>query len=141
MSSSPLEHSILFLPFASSKTFVPYFSCNSILLPSVHHCGVVQVVSKFNDLTRLVMVVKLKSTALFVGPYTICQQRLFARVFLFREREQLTFEAIANLLTKSGTRSVNGCLMRAEHVFSIYKKVKIRQERLKLKVEPHMQDM
>ncbi|PUE61682.1 hypothetical protein B9Z45_04740 [Limnohabitans sp. 2KL-17] len=81
------------------------------------------------------MVVKLKSKALFIGPYSNSQQGLFGRVFLLRKREQLTFEAIANLLTKSGTRSVNGCLLGAEHVFSIYKKGKLRQERLTLKVE------
>ncbi len=87
------------------------------------------------------MVVKLKSKALFIGPYSNSQQRLFDRVFLLREREQLTFESIAKLLTKSGTRSVNGCLLGAEHVYSIYKKGKLRQERLKLKVEPEMLDL
>jgi hypothetical protein len=60
---------------------------------------------------------------------------------LLREREQLTFEGIAKLLTKSGTRSVNGCLLGAEHVFSIYKKGKLRQERLSLKVEPMLLDL
>lgn len=50
------------------------------------------------------MVVKVKSKALFIGPYTSSQQRLFDRVFLLRERDRLTFEAIAKLLTKSGTR-------------------------------------
>jgi hypothetical protein len=98
-------------------------------------------VSNFDDLARVVMVVKVKSKALFVGPYTDSQQRLFDRVFLLREREQLTFEAIAKLLTKSGTRSVNGCLLGAEHVFSIYKKGKARMERLTLKVEPMLLDM
>ncbi len=87
------------------------------------------------------MVVKVKSKALFIGPYSNSQQRLFDRVFLLREREQLTFEAIANLLTKSGTRSVNGCLLCAEHVYSIYKKGKLRQERLTLKVEPELLDL
>ena len=97
--------------------------------------------SNFDDLTEVVMVVKVKSRALFIGPYTSSQQRLFDRVFLLREREQLTFEAIAKLLTKSGTRSVNGCLLGAEHVFSIYKKGKVRQERLTLKVKPEMTDL
>ena len=87
------------------------------------------------------MVVKVKSKALFIGPYSNSQQRLFDRVFLLRERDQLTFEAIARLLTKSGTRSVNGCLLGAEHVFSIYKKGKLRQERLTFKVEPEMLDL
>ena len=97
--------------------------------------------SNFDNLTAVVMVVKVKSKALFNGPYTDSQQRLFERVFLLREREQLTFEAIANLLTRSGTRSVNGCLLGAEHVFSIYKKGKVRQERLTLKVKPEMTDL
>ena len=97
--------------------------------------------SKFDDLTSVVMVVKLSSNALFIGPYSNSQQRLFDRVFLLRERDQLTFEAIAKLLTKSGTRSANGCLLGAEHVYSIYKKGKQRVERLTLKVEPEMQDL
>lgn len=96
--------------------------------------------SNFDDASALLMVVRLKSKALFIGPYSNSQQRLFDRVFLLREREQLTFEAIANLLTKSGTRSVNGCLLGAEHVFSIYKKGKVRQERLALKVKPELVD-
>ncbi len=58
--------------------------------------------SNFDDLTAVIMVVKVKSKALFIGPYTSSQQRLFERVFLLREREQLTFEAIAKLLTKEG---------------------------------------
>jgi hypothetical protein len=98
-------------------------------------------VSNFDDLTKVVMVVKLSSKALFIGPYSSSQQRLFDRVFLLRERDQLTFEAIAKLLTKSGTRSVNGCLLGAEHVFSIYKKGKARMERLIVKVEPEMVDV
>lgn len=87
------------------------------------------------------MVVKVKSKALFIGTYSNSQQRLFDRVFLLRERDQLTFEAIAVLLSKSGTRSVNGCLLGAEHVFSIYKKGKLRQERLALKVKSELVDL
>ncbi|MDO9277885.1 MAG: hypothetical protein Q7U05_04925 [Polaromonas sp.] len=97
--------------------------------------------SNFDDASALLMVVRLKTKALFIGPYTSSQQRLFDRVFLLREREQLTFEAIAKLLTRAGTRSINGCLLGAEHVFSIYKKGKLRMERLTLKVEPELLDL
>jgi hypothetical protein len=93
-------------------------------------------VSNFDDLRSLVLVVKVKSKALFIGPYSNSQQRLFSRVSLLRERDQLTFEAISRLLTKSGARSVRGCLLGAEHVYSIYKKGKEREERLNLKSEP-----
>ena len=87
------------------------------------------------------MVVKVKSKALFIGPYSSSQKRLFDRVFLLREREQLTFDAIAKLLTKSGTRSVNGCLLGAEHVFSVYKKGKLKGERLSVTVKPELVDL
>jgi hypothetical protein len=110
-------------------------------LGEVGHRGVVQLVSNFDDLTRVVMVVKLSSKALVIGPYSNSQHRLFDRVFLLRERDQLTFDAIAVLLTKSGTRSVNGCLLGAEHVYSIYKKGKARMERLTVKVEPELHDL
>jgi hypothetical protein len=60
---------------------------------------------------------------------------------LLREREQLRFKAIAKLLTKSGTRSVNSGLLGAEHVYSTYKKNKQRMERLKLMVEPILTDV
>ncbi len=97
--------------------------------------------SNFDDLTSVVMVVKVKSKALFIGPYADSQQRLFDRVFWLRERDQLTFEAIARLLTKSGTRSVNGCLLGAEHVFSIYKQGKLRKKRLKVSIGPVFLDL
>ncbi len=97
--------------------------------------------SNFDDLTRVVMVVKLSIKALFIGPNSNSQQRLFERVFLLREREQLTFEGVAKLLTKSGARSVNGCLLGAEHVFSIYKQGKLRKKRLKVSIGPVFLDL
>ena len=60
---------------------------------------------------------------------------------MLRERDQLTFEAIAKLLTKSGASAVKRCLLGAEHVFSICKKGKARMERLTVKVEPEMVDL
>ena len=86
--------------------------------------------SNFDDLLRVVLIIKIKSKALSIGPYTDQQQRLFDRVSALREREKLTFDAIAKLLTRSGARSARGCLLAAEHVFSIYKKGKLRAERL-----------
>lgn len=88
----------------------------------------------------MVLVVKLKSKALFIGPYTNGQQRLFDRVFLLREENEMTFKQIAEHLTKTGTSSPHGCTLGAEHVFSIYKKGKIRMERLTVKVEPEVVD-
>jgi hypothetical protein len=87
-------------------------------------------VSNFDDLLGVEMVVKINTKALFSGPYTAHQERLYGRVVLLRDREELTFDAIAKILTKSGTRSARGCLLAAEHVYSIYKKGKLREQRL-----------
>jgi hypothetical protein len=58
-----------------------------------------------------------------------------------RERDQLTFGAIAKLLTKSGTRSVSGCLLGAGHVFYVDKNDSLKGERLALKVESALLDL
>ena len=70
--------------------------------------------SNFDDLTAMVLIVKLKSKALFVGPYSNSQQRLFERVFLLREENEMNFTQIANHLTKTGTTSPHGCALGAE---------------------------
>jgi hypothetical protein len=36
-----------------------------------------------------------------------------------REEEKLTYESIANRLTKEGIKSARNCKLMAEHVFSI----------------------
>lgn len=86
--------------------------------------------SNFDDLTDIVMIVKISTRSLVIGPYTALQQRLFDRVSALRDRENQTFDAIAKLLTRTGARSARGCLLGAEHVFSIYKKGKLREQRL-----------
>jgi hypothetical protein len=71
---------------------------------SLRYGGVVRPVSHFDDLTRVVMVVKVISKTLLIRPCSSSQKRLFDRVFLLRERDPWPFEAIANLLKKSCTR-------------------------------------
>jgi hypothetical protein len=70
-------------------------------------------------------------------PYTAYQQYLFERVLALREKESRTFDAIAKQLTSEGFLSARGCALMAEHVFSIYKKGKLRHERLTS--EPHIE--
>jgi len=53
-------------------------------------------VTNFDDLTKVDRVVRLKSKAIFIGPRSSSQQRLFDRVYLLRERDQVTFEVVAN---------------------------------------------
>jgi hypothetical protein len=62
--------------------------------------------------------------------YSSYQKKLFEKVLRMREEEKLTYESIANRLTKEGIKSVRNCLLMAEHVFSIYKKGMLRKDRL-----------
>jgi len=62
--------------------------------------------------------------------YSAYQKTLFQRVLELRERHGLTFDAIAQKLTSEQYLSARGCALMAEHVFSIYKKGKLRSERL-----------
>lgn len=74
--------------------------------------------SNFDDLTAMVLIVKLKSKALFVGPYSNSQQRLFEGVFLLREENEMNFTQIANHLTKTGITSPHGCGLGRKLIFA-----------------------
>lgn len=62
--------------------------------------------------------------------YSAYQKSLFQRVLELRERYGMTFDAIAQKLTSEHYLSPRGVALMAEHVFSIYKKGKLRDERL-----------
>ena len=62
--------------------------------------------------------------------YSAYQKTLFEKVLWMREEEKLTYESIANRLTKEGIKSARNCKLMAEHVFSIYKKGLLRKDRL-----------
>ena len=86
--------------------------------------------SNFDDLIGVVLLINIRTKEIYLSSYTELQQRLYGRVIALRDVEKLTFDAIAKLLTKSGARSVRGCLLGAEHVYSIYKKGKYREQRM-----------
>ena len=65
-----------------------------------------------------------------VGAYSSYQQELLDRVTELREADSLTFDAVAIRLCELGFTSPRGCVLQAEHVFSIYKKGKRRLTRL-----------
>jgi len=73
--------------------------------------------------------------------YSSYQKGLFEKVLWMREEEKLTYESIANRLTKEGIKSARNCKLMAEHVFSIYKKGLLRKDRLKRKPNIEVVDM
>ena len=75
-------------------------------------------------------VLKISHKGLLLGSYSAYQKELSDKVLDLRDREKLTFNAIAEKLILKGYRSPRGFDLGAESVFSIYKKRKVRDERL-----------
>jgi hypothetical protein len=65
-----------------------------------------------------------------IGAYSPYQIELSDKIIRFRDAEGLTYKAIAEALIAQGYRSPRGCDLGPESVFSIYKKRKVRNERL-----------
>jgi hypothetical protein len=75
-------------------------------------------------------VVKIMHKVLLFASYSDYQKELSGRVLDLRDREKLTFNAIAQKLILEGYRSPRGFDLGAESVFSIYKKRSIRDARM-----------
>jgi hypothetical protein len=65
-----------------------------------------------------------------IGAYSPYQTELSDKVIGLRESEGLTYKAIAEVLIADGYRSPRGFELGPESVFSIYRKRKMRDERL-----------
>ena len=65
-----------------------------------------------------------------IGSYSAYQTELSDRIIRLRDSVGLTFKAIAEVLIAEGYRSPRGFDLGPESVFSIYKKRKVRDERL-----------
>ncbi len=65
-----------------------------------------------------------------IGAYSDYQKELSDSIIQMRDQEKMTFKRISETLTQKGYRSPRGFDLSAESVFSIYKKRKIRDDRL-----------
>ena len=98
-------------------------------------------VSNFELVKELKITLKITTKSLYLMAYSAYQKGLFEKVLWMREGEKLTYESIANRLTKEGVKSARNCLLMAEHVFSIYKKGLQRKDRLTSKPNIEVVDL
>ncbi len=75
-------------------------------------------------------VVKIRHKGLLLWSYSVYQKELSGKVLILRDRDGLTFKAIAEKLIAEGYRSPRGFELGPESVFSIYKKRMIRDKRM-----------
>lgn len=97
--------------------------------------------SNFELVKELKITLKITTKSLYLMAYSAYQKGLFEKVLWMREEEKLTYESIANKLTKEGIKSARNCKLMAEHVFSIYKKGLLRKARLASKPNMEVVDM
>lgn len=72
----------------------------------------------------------IRTGSLMIGAYSDYQKALSDSIIQMRDQEKMTFKGISEALTQKGYRSPRGFDLSAESVFSIYKKRKIRDDRL-----------
>lgn len=71
-----------------------------------------------------------------IGAYSGYQIELSDKIIILRDEQHKTYKQIAELLTAEGYSSPRGFDLGPESVFSIYKKRKIRDVRIKTKLDP-----
>ena len=86
--------------------------------------------SNFSSTTKLEIVYKITTKALYKMAYSSHSQWLFERICELKDKDNLSYEKIAKRLNEEGIKSARYCNLMAEHVFSAYKKGKKRQDRL-----------
>ena len=74
--------------------------------------------------------------------YTKKQQKLYDKIKHLKEVERLSYRKISDKLEKLKYRSVrSGKILKPNYIFSIYKKGKIREERINREFKDRISDM
>lgn len=97
--------------------------------------------SIFSSTKNLEILVKITTKALYKMAYSSHSQWLYERICDLRDKDNLSYEKIAKRLTEEGVKSARYCTLMAEHVYSAYKKGKIREARLTESVKYELIDI
>ena len=84
--------------------------------------------------TYLTFDVNLRTSDLWVAPYSSHQQFLYDTVSDFRDKGW-TFEKIADWLNDNGYKSARGKVFRSSHAHSIIKKKRLRDQQISKKCQ------
>jgi len=91
-----------------------------------------QTVKPYPQNALITFSITIESSRLWDSPYSEYQEYLFARVRKYRESflPPLSYLKIAKVFREEGLLTHSGKEFKATHAFSIYKKGKVREERL-----------
>ena len=91
----------------------------------------------FLPITVVYLRIKVKFRTHYPTKYTQYQQYLFNRIKGYRERNvsKLNWKKIGDIFNSENLKTPMGKVFKSNHVHSIYKKGKVREERLNSEVE------
>ena len=91
---------------------------------------------------KISFTLSLENCSLNISNYTRYQQKLFRLIKFMKENRGLGYKRISHIMTEKGYRSVRTkSILKPNFIFSIYKKGKIREDRLAKKVKSTTEDI
>ena len=102
-------------------------------LSKISHSGIVESdESCYTLLSLIVIKVKITYKNIYPSNYSKYQEKLYNRIKKYKDHEvsPLGWTEISNILNSEGLKTIMGKTFKSNHVQSIYKKGKIREERL-----------
>ena len=98
-------------------------------------------------MTENVFLIKLSQTNITTSKltktshYTKRQQKLYDKIKQLKEVEKLSYRKISDKLEKLRYRSVRSKILKLNYIFSVYKKGKIREDRINREFKDRISDM
>ena len=91
-----------------------------------------QTVKPYPQNALITFSITIESSRLWVAPYSEYQEYLYRRITNYRDGNHtpLSYLKIAKVFREEGLLTHSGKEFKATHAFSIYKKGKVREERL-----------
>ncbi len=84
----------------------------------------------------------IKNCSLNITNYSRYQQKLYRLIKFMKEKRGLGYKRISHIMTEKGYRSVRTkSILKPNFIFSIYKKGKLREERLSKKYTSTIEDI
>ena len=113
-----------------TKTVVPNYSTVTEYI----RCDVDDPKNKKDFFLKISCTLSVENCNLNITNYTRYQQKLYRLIKFLKENRGIGYKRISHIMTEKGYRSVRTkSILKPNFIFSIYKKGKLREDRLKRK--------
>ena len=128
------------MPFMQRIKIARYDDCLSLHL--FHRDGLVKKGVSYDSIMMTFTITIRTSKLTKIVHYSGYQQKLYDEVKRLKEIEGCGYRKISYILYEKGYRSVRtNSILRYNHVYSIYKKGKVREKRINREFKPVVRDI